>query len=82
MADLVVLHGAPGPARPAGRGPVRRRWHGHFEADDVLDGVPLRMRFVWSEITAEAARWEQSFFSFDEGDTWVPDWTMLLTRAE
>ena len=51
-----------------------------FETADVLDGVPIRMRFDWSEINPESARWDQAF-SFDDGKTWKPNWTMLLSRS-
>jgi hypothetical protein len=50
-----------------------------FECHDVLEGVPLRMRFEWSEITERSARWEQAF-SFDNDRSWKPNWVMELTR--
>lgn len=53
---------------------------GHFYADDVLDGRPVRVRFIWSEITSTGARWEQAF-SADAGKTWETNWVMLFERV-
>ena len=53
---------------------------GTFYADDVLDGAPIRIRFVWSARDKEKPRWEQAF-SADDGITWETNWTMEFSRA-
>lgn len=53
---------------------------GTFIGNDVLRGQPVVVRYVWSEITATSARWEQAF-SPDNGATWEVNWVMRFTRA-
>lgn len=63
--------------------PVEGRFvdgRGVFEGEDELDGTPIVVRFVWSEITRDTARWEQEF-SFDGGATWVKNWVMVSERV-
>jgi hypothetical protein len=62
--------------------PVKGRFEngvGTFYADEVHDGKPIRVRFIWSRITARTARWEQAFSS-DGGKTWEPNWIMEFER--
>jgi len=53
---------------------------GTFEGDDTFNGRPIKVRFVWSKITANSAHWEQAF-SPDGGKTWETNWRMELKRA-
>jgi hypothetical protein len=53
---------------------------GTFYADELFNGRPIRVRFLWSNITADSCRWEQAF-SADEGRTWETNWIMDFTRA-
>ncbi len=53
---------------------------GTFYGDDAWEGRPVRVRFLWTNITANAARWQQAF-SIDDGKTWETNWTMQFTRA-
>jgi hypothetical protein len=54
---------------------------GLFECDDVIDGVPVKVRFTWKDIARDSATWEQSF-SFDDGATWDTNWITRHTRIE
>jgi len=62
--------------------PLRGRFEdglGIFFADDVWEGTPIRVRFIWSEITGQSARWEQAF-STDGGQSWETNWIMRFER--
>ena len=52
---------------------------GRFYANDLIDGRPVRIRFTWNRLTADALRWEQAF-SPDAGATWETNWIMDFTR--
>ncbi|MFJ4534869.1 hypothetical protein ACIP39_02645 [Streptomyces tibetensis] len=52
---------------------------GEFHGDDTYDGKEVRVRFVWSGVSATSARWEQAF-SVDGADGWVTNWIMEFTR--
>lgn len=53
---------------------------GTFFGEDTFEGKPIRLRFIWSEITATHARWEQAF-SPDGGATWEVNWVMHFDRV-
>jgi hypothetical protein len=50
---------------------------GTFYGDDVFQGRPIRVRFIWTR--GASPRWEQAF-STDGGKTWETNWTMDMTR--
>lgn len=63
--------------------PVKGRFTdgvGTFYSDAVVDGRTIRTRFIWSQITAKSARWEQAL-SDDLGKTWDTNWVMEFRRA-
>lgn len=53
---------------------------GRFEASDVLNGVPIIVRFLWLHTDTLTPRWEQAM-SADDGQTWETNWTMDFQRA-
>jgi hypothetical protein len=53
---------------------------GDFLGDDTYEGQSIRVRFRWSNITANSAHWEQAF-SIDNETTWETNWMNDLTRS-
>jgi hypothetical protein len=71
-----------GKANPVLDAPVVGRFDGDrgvFEAEDVFDGRPILVRFVWSRVSSPHPRWEQAF-SEDGGRSWETNWVMDYTR--
>lgn len=54
---------------------------GEFFDQEEYQGRQILVRYVWSDITANSARFEQSF-SVDGGKTWEPNWISTLTREK
>ena len=52
---------------------------GTFVGEDTFNGIPILVRFRWSDITPTTCRWEQAF-STDQGETWEVNWVMESTR--
>lgn len=50
-----------------------------FQVIETSDGQPLQVRYIWDELTATTARWQQAF-SFDGGTHWETNWVMQLSR--
>jgi len=53
--------------------------NGVFHGDDVDNGLPVQVRFDWTRLDQDHARWQQSF-SLD-GVAWETNWVMEMTRA-
>lgn len=53
---------------------------GTFLANDTLRGKPIKVRFIWSNITKTTAEWQQAY-SPDDGKTWETNWKQKLERT-
>lgn len=53
---------------------------GLFYADEVFEGRPIKVRFIWTPVSPDRCNWEQAF-SADGGATWETNWVMAMTRA-
>ncbi len=54
---------------------------GEFYDQESFEGKSIIVRYVWSDITANSAHFEQSF-SEDGGKTWEANWISDITRMK
>lgn len=54
-----------------------REFYGYGE--ELYNGEPVKMRFVWKDVTKNSARWEQAYLDEARG-TWETNWIMEFTR--
>lgn len=52
---------------------------GEFYGEDVDEGRPVQVKYLWTRFSPDLARWEQAF-SLD-GETWETNWVMEFARA-
>jgi hypothetical protein len=52
---------------------------GFFYGDELFNGQPIKVRFEWTRVSPNVARWQQAF-SADGGKTWELNWVMDMTR--
>src|SRR5262249_40915708 len=53
---------------------------GTFFAKQTFNGKPIVVRYIWSDITPNSAKWQQAF-SDDGGKTWETNWIMEFHRV-
>ena len=53
---------------------------GAFYGEDTDEGKPIKVRYEWTLLGPDRARWEQAF-SYDD-KTWEVNWTADFTRAD
>jgi hypothetical protein len=54
---------------------------GEFYDQEIFEGKSIFVRYIWSDIKENSARWEQAF-SPDGGKTWETNWIMELVRSK
>ncbi|HEU4533557.1 MAG TPA: hypothetical protein VFS00_05545 [Polyangiaceae bacterium] len=53
---------------------------GEFYGDDEDEGRPVKVRYEWTKLDRDHARWAQAFSR--DGRTWEVNWTADFTRAD
>ncbi len=54
--------------------------HGEFYGEDIDNGRPVKVRFIFEKLDRDHARWEQAF-SYDNR-SWETNWRVDFERAE